>query len=134
MGHTRSQLDQFMVEQRHPAFERDRHAHSVGQQQEIVGKLRLRVDGKHAVDVVAARSGSERIGKCVAGALRALAQQRGCGIDRKHFDVRTITLFERQSGRRQEAFGQTHRVEQRRVAIAGKALAERERRPFQTTR
>ena len=51
--HARGELDQLVIEQRHAALERDRHAHLVGQQQQVVGQLRLRVDRQHVVQLVA---------------------------------------------------------------------------------
>ena len=56
---------QLVVEQRHAAFERNRHAHLVGQQQKVVGKLRRNVDRQHPVEVVVAlcvrKSGRKRV-------------------------------------------------------------------------
>jgi hypothetical protein len=41
-----------MVEQWHPAFERDGHAHLVGEQQQVVRQLRFGIDGEHPVQFI----------------------------------------------------------------------------------
>ena len=62
LRHARGELDQLVVEQRHAAFERHRHAHLVGEQQQVVGQLRLGVHGQHAVQRVVAARVAERGG------------------------------------------------------------------------
>ena len=53
--HSRRKLDELLVQQGHTAFQRHGHAHFVGQQEQIVRKLRLGIDAEHAVEIVIAR-------------------------------------------------------------------------------
>ncbi len=128
LRNARRELDQLVVEQRHAAFERHRHAHLVGQEQQVVGQLRLRIDGQHPVELVGAAGMRERRRQRLVSVAAPLAQQLGRKVLGEHLDVRTVALFDRQARRGQEALREARGIEQRRVAIARKPLPQRRRR------
>ena len=115
--HGRRHLDQLMVEQRHPAFQRHGHAHLVGQQQQVVGQLRLRVDGEHAVELVALAGGLEGARQRVVGERRLLAQQVAHRLAADQLQVAAVALVGAHVGRRDEALHQPQLVVDLRMPV-----------------
>ena len=100
LRHARGELHQLVIEQRHAAFQRHRHAHLVGQQQQIVGQLRLRVDrtasGSDSSLLVAAANAAA---SASCSSARGWRQQRRGGIVRRR-PRRTSGNAPRTAGRR----------------------------------
>ena len=93
-GMRAAKLHQFVVQQWHAAFERDRHAHLVGEHQQIVGQLGFGVHYHHAIQSVVAPGRPKSRFNGIVTFVTFSAQQLRRRRRRKHLHIGAVARLE----------------------------------------
>ena len=118
-GHARGKLDQPVVQERNPAFDRGGHRHLVGQHQEVVGQLSGKIDPHEPVERVALAGDFEGPVEGVDLATPSGREQPLERLRAEDLDVGPVAFLKGLLTGFDEGAGIARQVHQGRMAVAG---------------